>query len=188
MTGTPFTRPTFHRPSMRLISLLLALVVLAPLASCHRGKPKVAPSPRREPAAPAGPVDDVQPVDAADRLYYDDTQVFTDSSRITIRDPETLEEFWSRAGTGQATTPPLPAIDWNHEMVLLVSAGRLRPGDQIRVDSAGMRNGSMVAIVRTTVECQPFPATAYPFEIVRVPRSEGPVQFVERSSKSADCR
>ena len=184
MTRTPLIRPTTNQPSMRLISLVFVLAVAA-LASCGRGKPKVVPAPRNAP--PAAPVDDVRPVAAEDRLYYDDTQVFTDSARVTIRDPQSLEEMWSRAGTGQATTPPLPSVDWNQEMVLLVSAGRMRPGDQIRVDSAGMRNGNMVAVVRTTVECQPFPATAYPFEIVRVPRSEGPVQFVERSSRSADC-
>lgn len=63
----------------------------------------------------------------------------------------------------------------------------MQPGEQIHVDSVGSRGGKTVAVVRTTVGCQPFPATAYPFEIVAVRRTEGQVMFVERRSKSAEC-
>jgi hypothetical protein len=72
-------------------------------------------------------------------------------------------------------------------MLLLVGAGRLRSGDQIHVDSVGTRKGRTIVVVRTTMECQDFPGDAYPFEIVRVKRSERGVLFVERRSKPADC-
>lgn len=128
------------------------------------------------------------PVEPDARLYYDDTEVFTDSARLTIRDAESWHDLWNRAAAGQESAPPLPSIDWKRHMVLLVSAGAMRPGDQIRVDSVGRVGGRPVAIVRTTVECQPFQATAYPFEIVRVRRSESAMTFVERGGNPEDCK
>lgn len=172
---------------MRIYRLLLASGILVSTA-CGRGKPEVAPTPAPPPpAAPAPPAEMMHAVEADARLYYDDTRVFTDSARVTIRDRETLRDLWNRAGAGQESAPPLPSIDWSRHMVVLVSAGAMRPGDQIRVDSAGTRNGRPVVVVRTTVECQAFAATAYPFEIVRVDRSEGPVTFVERGGTPQDC-
>jgi hypothetical protein len=126
-------------------------------------------------------------VNADDRIYYDDATAFTDSVRLTIRDPEQWNQVWLRATKAQATPPALPAIDFGRHMLLLVSAGRLRPGDEIHVDSVGLKSGSPVAVVQTTVQCQPFPGTAYPLEIVRVQRSDSAVTFVERSAKAGDC-
>jgi hypothetical protein len=81
----------------------------------------------------------------------------------------------------------MPGIDFTQEMLLVVAAGRMSPGDQIRVDSVGVRNDQYIAIVRTTVECEPFPADAYPMEIVRVRRDERPVGWVERRERAAHC-
>jgi hypothetical protein len=120
-------------------------------------------------------------------VYYDDETGFTDSLRLTIRDEETFRGVWAQATQRQATAPALPQIDFQSQMVLLVSAGRMRAGDQIHVDSIGRYEGRLVAIVRTTVECQQFPAVAHPVEIVRVRRSESQVMFIERRAKSGDC-
>ncbi len=94
-----------------------------------------------------------------------------------------------RAASGQASAPQLPAIDWKRDMVVLVSAGALHPGDQIRVDSVGTREGRTVTVVavRTTIQCSSFPASSYPFEIVRVLRSEEPVVFLEQREEAGDC-
>jgi hypothetical protein len=55
------------------------------------------------------------------------------------------------------------------------------------VDSVGTKNGRLVAVVRTTVDCHSIPNVAYPFEIVRAKRSDRPVVWVERTAKAADC-
>lgn len=170
---------------MRPYHLLLACTLVLTFTACGRKKPKAAPTPAA--VDPGPPADDVRALQSDARLYYDDTEVFGDSTRMIIRDPESLENIWNRAASGQASAPPLPAIDWSRHMVLLVSAGQMHPGDQIRVDSVGTRNGRMVAVVRTTVECQPFPASAYPFEIVRVPRTDEAVTFIERRAEEGDC-
>lgn len=126
-------------------------------------------------------------MEADDRIYYDDATAFTDSVRLTVRDAETWNKVWLQATQEQATPPALPAIDFQRQMLLLVSAGRMRQGDEIRVDSVGLQSGRPMAVVRTTVECQPFPGATYPTEIVRVQRSDSTVTFVEVRSKSGDC-
>jgi len=178
------------------------------LAGCHHAPPSTAvaeppppapalpPTPELPPApapavppptAPAAPVDNMEPIDSSARIYYDDATDFTDSLRLTIREQEKWLNVWSRATRRQASVPPIPTIDFRQDMLLLVSAGRMNSGDQIHVDSVGTQGGHPVAIVRITVECHPFPTNSYPLEIVRVPRAEEPVTFVERHAKSGDC-
>jgi hypothetical protein len=82
----------------------------------------------------------------------------------------------------------MPTVDFGRDMVLVVGAGRMSPGDQIRVDSAGVRRGFFVAVVRTIVECRPFPAEAFPLEIVKVPRSDRQATFEERRERAAHCQ
>jgi hypothetical protein len=177
---------------MRLIRGILACGLLLIAMACHHRKPTVVSTPvpvpvYTQPTPPPAPADDVQPVDSSARVYYDDETGFTDSLRLTIRDEETFRGVWAQATQRQATSPALPEINFQSQMVLLVSAGRMRAGDQIHVDSIGRREGRLVAIVRTTVECQQFPAVAHPVEIVRVTRSESQVVFVERRAKSGEC-
>jgi hypothetical protein len=129
----------------------------------------------------------MRPVDGEDRVYYDDATAFRDSVRQTISDPETWKSTWLRATQAQATPPPLPEIDFKRFMLLLVSAGALKPGDEIRVDSVGLQQGRPVAVVRTTIACSPFPGNAYPLEIVRMQRSDSTVTFLERRGKTEDC-
>jgi hypothetical protein len=175
---------------MRLQFRFIALGILLIAAGCHHRKPVVVAAPAAPappPAPPPPPADDMQALDATARIYYDDAAAFTDSVRLTIRDVDTWRAVWSQATQAQATAPPLPAIDFSRQMVLLVSSGRMKPGDEIHVDSIGKRKGRFFAIVRTTVACQPFPSSAYPLEIVRVRRTEGSVVFVERRGKAEDC-
>jgi hypothetical protein len=177
---------------MRLIPGILACGLLLTAVACHHRKPTVVSTPVPVPAytpptQPQAPAEEMEALDSSARVYYDDETGFTDSLRLTIRDEETFRSVWAQATQRQATAPALPQINFQSQMVLLVSAGRMRAGDQIHVDSIGRRENRVVAVVRTTVECQEFPAVAHPVEIVRVRRSESQVIFVERRAKSGDC-
>lgn len=171
--------------------MLLIAGGLLLVSACHKKKPPVL-APTAEPAPPPPappPAENLSPVEDDARLYYDDeASAFPDSVRMVIRDAESLTSVWSRATRGQASAPPIPAVDFTQSLVLLVSAGKMRTGDQIHVDSVGTRQGRLVAVVRTTVDCQAIPNAAYPFEMVRVKRSNKPVSFVERRSKGSDCQ
>jgi hypothetical protein len=94
---------------------------------------------------------------------------------------------WRRATRRQASTPPIPDVNFNRQMVLVVTAGRMKTGDEIHVDSVGTLEGRVRAVVTTRAQCGTIPTGAYPFEIVRVPRSTQPVEFIERRAKGADC-
>ena len=142
------------------------------VAACHRGPPGL---------------EVLTPVLSTARVYYDDGPAFRDSVRMVVRDGAAWRTVWAQATSTQPAPPPLPTVDFEREMVLVVGAGRMTPGDQIHVDSAGVRRDFFVAVVRTIVQCRPFPADAYPLEIVRVTRSDKPPTFVERRERATNC-
>ena len=145
----------------------------------------------RAPALPAP----LGPVPETARLYYDDGGGLTDSTRLVVRGEAMWQEVWQRATARRSAPPPLPVIDFGRDMVLVVAAGRMTPEDQIRVDSVGVRRertadgedrDALTVIVRTIQGCGLFASEAYPVEIVRVRRFDGPVNFVERRQR-AEC-
>jgi hypothetical protein len=139
----------------------------------------------------------LDPVPTLSRIYYDNSGGIQDSVRLTVRDAASLERLWKQATAGQTSPPPVPRVDFRQDMVLVVGAGRKTPEDQIRVDSVGIRKepdssgrmtNALTAIVRTLEGCRRFKADAYPVEILRVKRFEGPVVFIERRDQASGCR
>ncbi len=136
---------------------------------------------------PRGGIRPLTPVVSEARVYYDDGPAFRDSVRLIVRDQTAWQTQWRRATSLQATPPPLPAIDFDREMAVLVGAGRMSPGDQIHVDSAGVQGDYFVVWVRTIVQCRRFSGDVYPLEIVRVVQSDKPPHFIERRERGASC-
>lgn len=132
-------------------------------------------------------VDTVRPVLSSERLYYDDGRPWEEKDRIVVTDQLRWQRVWDAATSGQLARPRLPNVDFNRDMVLVVYAGRMSAGDRIQVDSAGLRGEIFVAYVSTIEECAPFPAAAYPLEIVSVRRADRPVEWVERRQKAPHC-
>lgn len=164
--------------SMKPIALLLLLLAVG----CGGGPP---PPPSRQPIAA---------VTLEERLYYDNSGAYPDSVRLVIRDPETFRQAWEQATRDQASPPSPPAVDFGESMVLLVAAGLMTPEDRIRVDSVGVRSvprtdggreDVLTVVVGTVRGCGRLSVDAYPVEIVRIPRFEGRIEFVERSRR--DC-
>src|SRR5256885_16983641 len=87
----------------------------------------------------------------------------------------------------EAPRRTLPAMDFDRQMAVLVAAGRMSPGDQIHVDSAGVQGDYFVVWVRTIVQCRRFSGDVYPLEIVRVGQSDKPPHFIERRERGASC-
>ena len=169
---------------------LLAVLVLLPGCLFHHKKPAPAPAPApaaAPPPAPPPPVEQWAPVSADARLYYDDVDAFPDSTRLTVTDQDTWQDVWKRATRRQASTPATPVVDFNRQMVLVVAAGRMKTGDEIHVDSVGTLEGRVRAAVTTRAQCGSIPTAAYPFEIVRVPRSSTAVVYLEHRAKGEGC-
>jgi hypothetical protein len=128
------------------------------------------------------------PILATQQVYYDDGGGFSEFERLVVRDQTRWEDVWARATYGQPSPPAIPAVDFTRDMLIVAAAGRMNPGDRIQIDSAGVRQNLYVIVVRTIVECEPFPADAYPLTIVRVLLDERPVAFSEEREQAAHCR
>ena len=157
------------------------------------GAPEVPPLPG---PAPAQQQDVLGPVSTASRLYSDNAGGFVEAERRVVRDDAEWATVWERATSHQASPPSRPSVDFAANMVVLVAAGRMTPEDRIRVDSVGVRSvrtesGSMEdvfeIVVRTIEGCGRLRVDAYPFEIVRTRRFDGPVRFVERQATVEGC-
>ncbi|MQA89712.1 MAG: hypothetical protein GEU90_05690 [Gemmatimonas sp.] len=166
----------------RLLFVLLAPACLS-LPACRGG-----PAPVSTPA--------VAPVAPSEVVFYDNSGGIRDSLRVVVRDESTLREFWESATSTQLAPPPMPAVDFGREMVLVIGAGRMTPADQLQVDSVGVRDEPtsgggrqrvLEAVVRTIQGCQEFNADAYPVVFLRVQRFDGTVRFTERRDQSAGC-
>lgn len=129
----------------------------------------------------------LRPILGTQQIYYDDGGGFPDFARIMVRDQERWEDVWARATFDQPSPPAMPVVDFQREMLIVAAAGRMSPGDRIRIDSVGVREDLYVVVVSTVVECEPFPADAYPVVIVRVPRDERAVAFSEKRTRAAHC-
>ena len=136
---------------------------------------------------PRGGIRPLTPVLSESRVFYDDGPTFRDSVRMIVRDQAAWQSQWRRATSLQVTPPPLPAMNFDREMAVLVAAGRMSPGDQIHVDSAGLQGDYFVVWVRTIVQCRRFSGDVYPLEIVRVAQSDKPPHFIERRERGASC-
>lgn len=163
--------------------LLPAALLLG--AACHRGHP----------AAPPAPAPAWTPVQGMTRVYYDNSGGITDSVTTVIRDAPSLQRVWTQAVSKQTAPPPVPEADFARDMFLVVGAGRQTPDDRVVVDSVGVRRPppgvagapTLTVFARIVEGCHRFQADAYPVEIVRVPRFDGPVRFVEERQKPTDC-
>jgi hypothetical protein len=166
------------------LTVLLALGLAGSLG-CGRGKPNV-------PAAPPPPT----PMPPPEQLYYDNGGGIRDSTRMVIRDAATFSAQWARATASQSSPPPIPNIDFNRQMVILVASGQKTPEDQIHVDSLlvrpetkpdGSREETLTIVVRNVVACRTLRTQAFPLEFVSARRFTGPVKFLEKRD-SGNCR
>jgi hypothetical protein len=122
-------------------------------------------------------------------LLADNANAFgTDSIRQVIRDSIAFKQAWERAVSRRSSRPDRPVVDFNKEMVVLAAAGRMKPGDVIHIDSVGSKGSLTVIVVRTTIACQSIAASAYPFEMARIPRNNGDDTFREHVMRAPECQ
>jgi len=168
--------------TMRLSRNFLLLAAALGAAACGGKAP---------PALPMGPI----PVEA--RLLYDNGGGIRDSGQVVIRDAGSLQDVWQRATSTQSTPPPVPQVDFQRDMVVAVSGGRMTPSDQIHVDSAGIRRErtpagreeQVLAVHFTVTEgCTRINRDAYPVELVKLRRYNGEVRFLGRRQRAENCR
>ena len=104
--------------------------------------------------------------------------------RIVIRDPVTWQMVWKKVWFGDSEVPPLPAVDFSSEMILVAALGaRSTGGYGILIDGANeVGIGGVNVTIRSTspLNCLVTEAFTQPVDIARLP-TRGRVEFTERS-------
>jgi len=103
-----------------------------------------------------------------------------------VRDSQAWSALWAQIVANHSPTPPVPSIDFSREMLIVAAMGtRNTGGYSIKVESVSGSSTELVATVTATSpgrSCMTTQALTAPVDIVRVPRSELPVRFVEQRS------
>ncbi|HYW30322.1 MAG TPA: protease complex subunit PrcB family protein [Gemmatimonas sp.] len=115
----------------------------------------------------------------------------TESRRVVIRDDAAWRtawaEMWARTGP---SVPPLPAIDFSRDMIILAALGQRNSGGySITIDSASRAtSGAIVWVSKPTPgKCGTLAALTQPVDLARVPKVDGNVDFREREAVSPGC-
>jgi protease stability complex PrcB-like protein len=112
------------------------------------------------------------------------TPIFTEPARLVIRSQEEWASAWALI-QGSAAASPLPPVDFGADMVVVAATGTRRSGGyDIIIPDAALDAGTLrVGVVETTPGsgCAVETVLTSPVAAARVPRHDGPVEFVDET-------
>ena len=128
------------------------------------------------------------------RTSYAVVSGFRDRRRMVIRDRETWGDVWKQIYSGPISfswtgpgsekvvnlPPPLPQIDFSHNMLLVVTMGSEPNGGEILVDGVYEHANQLEVVVRNVSpgrSCFTLQYMTQPVDIVEVEKREGSVVF-----------
>jgi len=181
--ATPFTpERLMHRRHFAGIALLI-------LAACQRGTPA---------DRALGPGNGTRSADsllvlerfAESRGGYAGYSGIASERRLLVRDAEAWASLWAEIHRNLSPTPPLPAVDFEREMVVAAALGtRPSGGYGITIDSARHRGDVLEIHVRQWRpggDCAVTAALTAPVDLVRLPAVSAKAAFREES-QVLDC-
>jgi hypothetical protein len=108
-----------------------------------------------------------------------------DSLRTVVRDSVLWRELWARINQPFLPTPPLPTIDFRREMIVVAALGaRPTAGYDVVIEGVAQDStGIEVALRRQSPApgCPVAAAMTQPLDLARIPASDHPVRFRERT-------
>jgi hypothetical protein len=111
--------------------------------------------------------------------------------RLVIRDGAAWADIWSRIASPFRPAPPVPAVDFDRNVVIVASMGAQgSSGYAITVDEVGITGGEArvsVTEVSPASGCIVLAEITDPVAVVVGPRFQGQPTFVERTSRH-ECR
>ncbi len=163
------------QPGARLWQLSLLLIALAACQPPSRGSAQ-------------------QPVSGGDlpieRVFTDPFASITEPRRAVIRDAAAWRDFWREAAPPREPAPTRPDVDFTTSMLLVAAMGQRGTGGyEIHIERVYERDGELIAVVREIspgAGCMLIQALTSPIEVVKIPRYDGPVSFVEERERR-DC-
>ncbi len=108
-----------------------------------------------------------------------------DAGDLVIADSQTWAVIWARLNAGRQPDPPLPAVDFGTERVILVALGQRNSGGyDIRIDSVvHFQRGSVTYVTATAPgdRCVTTGALTQPVDVIRLSPSMEPIAFQQRA-------
>jgi hypothetical protein len=110
-------------------------------------------------------------------------QCYSSSVRIVFHSAFEWNSYWT-GNNALCNAPPLPpGVDFAREMLVYASIGkRMSPRDSLSIDGSGIRNDSLIVVLRryTLQDGCPGPRQpTYPQALVKLPAAMQPVRFSE---------
>jgi hypothetical protein len=108
---------------------------------------------------------------------------YSSSVRIVFHSAFEWDSYWT-GNNALCSAPPLPpGVDFSREMLAYASIGkRMSPRDSLSIDGSGIRNDSLIVVLRrfTLQDGCPGPRRpTYPQALVKLPAGMLPVRFSE---------
>jgi len=107
------------------------------------------------------------------------------TDRLVIRSQAEWQAVWASVWQATSPPPPLPAIDFTREMIIVAPLGQqVTGGYDIYVDTAFETTSGVTIAIRSVVAgagCPTLPVVTQPVDIARLPRRDGPIVFEERA-------
>ena len=123
------------------------------------------------------------PGDSLVRLFHSQFDGPAVAVRQVVRDPIRWRRAWIRARSATTDSAP-PAVDFSRQMVIIAGMGSVpSTGFELFIDSVVPIETETLVFVRSTSSgsCPAGGMEARPVDIVRVPRTTSPVQFMEET-------
>jgi hypothetical protein len=122
----------------------------------------------------------MRPLDAAAHLFTTTTSQGGEPGLQVVRDRAAWERTWRQLHGGDAGGPA-PAVDFTRDMVVVAAAGEKSSGGHaVRVEgTSAAADGALVVHVTETAPgegCMSTMQITSPVDVVRVPRTAGPVR------------
>lgn len=110
-------------------------------------------------------------------------QCYSPPVRTVFHSAMEWDAYWQ--GTNQLCAPPqIPGgVDFSKEMLVFAAVGkRMSPRDSIAIDASGVRNDSLIIVVRRSLldpGCPGPRQATFPMALVKLPTTAAPVRFSE---------
>jgi len=172
-----------------LAAALAAVAACAPPPPVQQMEPPAAGQPAPSSPAPSGPITPRR-FDEQTSAHFRYNSGLAEPGRQVVRDAAAWSALWARITAPHGPPPPLPAVDFAREMVLVAAMGsRSTGGYSVRVEGVDGGEREWVATVaeqRPGPRCGTIQAVTAPVDIVVVPRSDRPVRWAVREVVN-DC-
>jgi len=166
------THPTFRGTRSTLLT-----AIVATLAACGKGDREADTGP-----LPPG----TQPIAASARFQppVRSEKCYSSPVRIVFHSRMEWDAFWTNERRGCTPPPPPAGVDFAKEMLVYAAIGkRMTPLDRISIDGSGVRNDSLIVVIRRTLLMDGCPGPlqpSFPQSLVKIPADTvHPLRFSE---------